>query len=305
VKDCIDYQYDTFGNNVAYLVSPTILFDGFRDSWSQIALNMAGESADHHAHLTDPKPLLVSLVISETAFQTLDAVEEFLDALTEIETRGFYIIVRRNSASVQHAMESAAGGRFMYFCHVLTTINEYDVIVGYSDWHGFLLEAAGVTHIGTGWHQNLRQFSLSRFQPSSGGRRPRKRYSSAPLLSCPLVTPELQDIYMADLLPRVLSGSSHDVALQSGPSAGEADWSDEVSCLAHWFSLNSVSQRIHAQATPADRVREAERLMRDSLTLYMQLENLGISFDPSTGPAHVREWQDSLQEFRSLSGLSQ
>ena len=303
VKECLDYQHQTFGSNLAYLISPTIIFDAFRDSWSQISLNMAVESADYHSTLNSPQPLLISLVISETAFQTMDAVEEFLDALTEIDIQGFYIILRRNSASVQNAMESAPFGRFMYFCHVLTTINEYDVIVGYSDWHSFLLEAAGVTHTATGWYQNLRQFSLARFQTSSGGRRPRKRYSSAPLLSCPLINPELQDIYMANLLPRVLSGSSHDAILQNGPASGEGNWFDEISCLAHWYSLNALSQRLSALPTQLGRIQEAERLMQNALTLYTQLSSQNVSFDPSTGPNHIREWQDSLQEFRGLAGL--
>ena len=303
VRECLDYQYQTFGNNVAYLISPTILFDAFRDSWSQIALNMAVESVDYHSSLNSPQPLLISLVISETAFQTMDAVEEFLDALTEIDAQGFYVIIRRNSASVQNAMESAPFGRFMYFCHVLTTINEYDVIVGYSDWHSFLLEAAGVTHTATGWYQNLRQFSLARFQPSSGGRRPLKRYSSAPLLSCPLINPELQDIHLANLLSRVLSGSNHDAILLNGPASGEPNWTDEISCLAHWYSLNAISQRLLALPTQIARIREAERLMQNALTLYAQLGSQNVSFSPMTGPNQIREWQDSLQEFRALVGL--
>lgn len=303
VRECLDYQHQTFGNTLGYLISPTILFDAFRDSWSQIALNMAVESADYHSNIDSPQPLLISLVISETAFQTMDAVEEFLDALTEIDAQGFYIIIRRNSASVQNAMESAPFGRFMYFCHVLTTINEYEVVVGYSDWHSFLLEASGVTHTATGWYQNLRQFSLARFQPSSGGRRPRKRYSSAPLLSSPIINPELQDIYLTSLLPRVLSGSNYDAFLQNGPTSGEANWSDEISCLAHWYSLNALSQRLSALPTQLRRIQEAERLMQNALTLYAQLGSQNVSFDPSTGPDHIREWQDSLQEFRGLAGL--
>lgn len=303
VKDCLDYQYQTLGNDIAYLVSPTILFNSFRDSWSQIALNMAVESADYHATLNNPKPLLISIVVSETAFQDRDAVDEFLDALTEIEAKGFYIIIRRNSPSVQNAMESASYGRFMYFCHVLATINEYDVVVGYCDWHSFLLDVAGATHTSAGWFQNLRQFTLARFQPSSGGGRPRKRYSSAPLLSCPLITPELQDIYLADTLPLVLSGTIHDAILQNGPSTGATNWSDEVSCLAHWYSLSSLSQQIGAQTSPAGRIQHAERMMQNALTLYAQLQSQNVFFDPSTGPDHIREWQDSLQEFRSLTGI--
>ncbi len=303
VKSCIDYQHKTFGNNAAYLVSPTILFDDFRDSWSQVALNMATESADHHSSLDKPQPLLISIVISETAFQSMDAVEEYLDVLTEIETRGFYVIIRRNSTSVQNAMEPGSFGRFMYFCYVLATINEYELVVGYSDWHSFLLEAAGVTHNVTGWYQNLRQFSLARFRPTSGGRRPRKRYSSAPLLSSPLITPELHDIYLANLLPHVLSGSSYDSILQNGPATGEPDWSDEISCLAHWRSLSSLSKQISAKPTPSAKIQVAEQLTQKALTLFAQLENRNVSFDPLTGPYHIKEWRESLQEFRSLTGI--
>lgn len=303
VRECIDYQHLTFGSALSCLTSPTVFFDAFRDSWSQIALNMAAESADYYSSLTSPQPIFISLVISETAFQTMDAVEEYLDALTEIEAQGFYIIIRRNSSSVQNAMEAASFGRLLYFCHVLKNINEYDVIVGYSDWQSFLLEAAGVTHTATGWYQNLRQFSLARFQPSPRGRRPRKRYSSVPLLSCPLINPELQDIYLASLLPRVLSGSSHDAIIQNGPAAGEANWSGETACLAHWYSLNSLSKCISVLPTQSERIQEAEHLMRNALTLYAQLSSQNVSFDQLSGPNHIREWQDSLQEFRGLAGL--
>jgi len=178
-----------------------------------------------------------------------------------------------------------------------------DVIVGYSDWHSFLLKAAGVTHTATGWYQNLRQFSLARFQPSPGGRRPRQRYSSAPLLSCPLINPELQDIYLSNHLALVLSESNYDAILQNGPAAGEANWTDDVSCITHWYSLSALSQRLSALSTQNARIQEAERLMQNALTLYSQLGSQNVYFDPTTGPDHIREWQDSLQEFRALAGL--
>ena len=304
VRECLDYQLETFGDCVSYLVSPTILFDAFRDYWSQVALNMAVESADYHAsELGNPKPLLISIVVSETAFQSMDAVEEFLDALTELEVAGFYVIIRRNANSPQHAMEAPSFSRLLYFCYVLAEINEYEVMVGYSDWHSFLFHAVGVSHTACGWYQNLRQFSLARFQPSAGGSRPRKRYSSAPMLSSPLITPELQDIYLADLLERVLSNSRYDSILTNGPSTREANWSDEVSCLAHWFSLSAIAQRIEGQADVPARIQEAEQVMRDALTLYRQLVSHGVSFDPQTGPDHITEWLNALQEFRGIVSI--
>ena len=43
--------------------------------------------------------------------------------------------------------------------------------------------------------------------------------------------------------------------------------------------------------------------MQNALTLYAQLGSQNVYFGPTTGPDHIREWQDSLQEFRALAGL--
>ena len=304
IEDSINYQFNSLGGNLSYLISPTIIFDDFRDSWSQIAINMAVESVAYRTALNGAPPLLISLVISETAFNSLEATQEFLDVLTELEVDGFYIIVRRNANSIQNAMEASSFARFMYFCYVLTEINEYAVIVGYSDWHSFLLESVGVNYTASGWYQNLRQFSLARFQPAAGGRRPRKRYSSVPLLSSPLITPELQDIFLARLLHNVLSGSSHDNILsQNGPAAGEPAWSDEIACLEHWYSMNRLSELIAPQGTVSERLDEALRLIQSADGLYLQLSQVGVSFDTSTGPNHIDEWRNSVQEFRRMTGV--
>ncbi|MBN2541293.1 hypothetical protein JXI42_00345 [bacterium] len=304
VRECLDYQHDTFGNNLTNLVSPSILFDGFRDNWSQIALNLAAESADYHdSGLGKPQPLLISIVVSETAFQAIDAVEEFLDALTELNVAGFYIIVRRNANSPQFAMEPRPFANFLYFCYVLSEINEYKVIVGYSDWQSFLLEAVGASNTACGWYQNLKQFSLDRFRPSLGGQTPRKRYSSAPLLSCPLINPELEDIYSANLLSSVLSGSNHDSLLIGGPLTNEPAWTNEVSCLAHWFSLTSLSHRILAQTGIENKLRVAELIMQDSALVYQQLRNQGINFDTQTDQGHILDWQTAIREFRTITRI--
>jgi len=302
VEECLNYQSNTFNGKLRFLISPTILFDDFRDYWSQVSLNMAVESAEYYSKsLNGAPPLLVSIVVSEQAFQSLEAMEEFLDSLTKLDVAGFYLIIRRNANSLQSAMEAASLGRFMFFCYVLAKINEYTIVVGYSDWHSFLLESVGVNFTACGWYQNLRQFSLARFLPSTGGRRPRKRYSSVPLLSSPLIHPELQDIYLAHFLSDVLSGSKHDNILANGPAVGEGNWSDETACLTHWHSLNNLSGQIAMHNTTADRILKALRLIQNARGLYLHLESVGVSFDPTTGPTHLDEWQDGVQEFRGIS----
>ncbi len=303
VEDCLNYQHDDLGAQISYILSPTVLFDDFRDNWSQISLDLAIASADYHANLDDPKALLISLVFSEGALNSFDALEEYLDALTELEVAGFYVIVRRNSQSLSHSLESQAMAHLMYMTHVLSNINEYELIFGYTDWYSFLLHSAGAGHTASGWYQSLRQLSLGRFLPSTGGRRPRKRYSSLPMLSCPLIYPELEDIFQVGSLPQVLTGSQYDRILAGGPAAGESAWNDEDSCLHHWTSLSKLAAIIDGQATSVNKLNQAENLIRNAAGLYRNLEQYGVSFEASTGPSHLVEWQNGLREFRSLAGV--
>jgi len=301
VSACLGYQNAVPG--LSYILSPSVLFDDFRDSWSQIALNMAEASIDYHAGLGNAPPLLITVVTSELALRNATGMGEFLDALSGLEVDGFYLLVNRSSSSYQAALDTRAMENLMYFVHVLAHLNEYQVVVGYSDWIGFLLHAAGASATATGWHQSLRQFSMARFEPAGGGRRPRKRYSSTPLLSNPLIVPELEDIYGADRLSDVLSGSPHDSILRGGPAVGEARWTDEIGCLAHWAAVGRAIDRIEAQRRPAAKLNTAVQLIDAARSLYDRLLSRGVNFDPQTGPDHLASWRDSVSAFRHTAGI--
>ena len=87
-------------------------------------------------------------------------------------------------------------------------------------------------------------------------------------------------------------------------SSSPFGYSEEVMAHKRWYSLNALSQRLSALPTQSARIQEAERLMRDALTLFAQLSSQKVSFDPmTTGPDHIQDWQNSLQEFRRLAGL--
>lgn len=301
VRACLNYQNELAG--LSYILSPTVLFDDFRDSWSQIVLNMADASIDCHGGLADAPPLLVTIVTSELALRNATGMGEFLDALSGLEVDGFYLLVNRSSSGYQAAMDARAMENLMYFVHVLAHLNDYRVLVGYSDWLGFLLHAAGASATATGWHQSLRQFSMARFEPAGGGRRPRKRYSSTPLLSNPLIVPELEDIYRAGLLGNVLSGSRYDAILRGGPAAGEARWTDEIGCLAHWAAVGRAIEAIEAQRRPPAKLTTAVQLIDAAKSLFDRLVVRGVNFEPQTGPDHLTSWRDSVLAFRHSASV--
>lgn len=299
VGACLDYQVNSL-NGVSYLVSPNVLFDDFRDLWSQIALNMAEAAVEHHSSLRDPPPLLVSVVTSEVALRNALGLTEFLDALSSVEADGFYLLVHRNSSSYQAAMDTGAMANLMYMVYVLSRLNDYHVFVGYSDWISMLLHAAGATGTASGWHQSVRQFNTARFLPAEGGGRARKRYSSAPLLSTPLIQPELEDIYRARRIEDVLTGSSYDAILRGGPAAGEARWTDSISCRAHWTALDRVIRQVSG-ARIGNRVGAAIELIDAADMLYTQLARRGVNFEAHTGPGHLASWRDALELFRETA----
>lgn len=299
VTDCLGFQAN-MNVGLSYHLSPTVLCDDFRDYWSQIVLSMASESMDLQDEDTD---LLVSLLIGEGAFRSRDAVEDFADALTQLtDVAGFYLVLRRDSASLRHSPEPEILANFMYLIYILSEINQYQVWIGYTDWCGFMLEAVGATGTAGGWFQKERQFSMSAFQPSNGGRQPRPRYSSIPLLANPLLFPELEDINRAGLLNRVLSGSTFDSALIARGRIDGNAWPRDVEARAHWYSLSSVRRSIAQHPATSDRLDECTRLIRASRGLHTQLATV-VNFEHPTGPGHLEDWQSAIVLFRSITGV--
>lgn len=303
VRDCLQYQHK---ENFTYIVAPVIAMDSFRDYWSQIAVEFFSSSVAIHNEMPSAPPLFLSIVVSEDAMLSTDAVTDYLDAITSFEVKGFYIVLKRNSISLQSTINPTVLSNFMYFCYVLSVVNEYNVIVGYCDWISFLLESIGVTFTANGWHQNTRQFSNARFTPSTGGRRPRKRYSSLPLLSNALIVPEMENIYDIGRLNEILSHSPFDSIIQNlnaTPAANEPMWADEISCLAHWHSLKTLADKVkssHSANEPSSaklRLIQSRKLIGNAITLYNSLLQNGVSFEPSTGPDHLNSWMEAIRLF--------
>ena len=84
VRLCLDYQVQSLPG-LAYLISPSVAFEDFRDSWSQIALSMAEASIDDWAGRRGVPPLLVTIVVSEASLRDANRMNEFLDTLSALE----------------------------------------------------------------------------------------------------------------------------------------------------------------------------------------------------------------------------
>jgi hypothetical protein len=300
VKGVLDAQEQL---EVDRWVSPTVLFYGFRDPWSQIALTMAqaaiGEAASRSR--STPKPLLLSFVIDELALRDRSALDEYLNTISTLDAHGFYIVIRRNDPNYPAAYEEDALVNLMYLTYVLSEVNDFEVVHGYTDLVGSLLLAAGADSVCTGWYSNLKQFSMSRFMQSKGGRQPRDRYTSQPLLSSLFVSPELEQVDAAGKLDQVLSSTGYDTVFKSGPLG--AHWPRRTACLHHWKVLSSLNAIISRDRGVVKRISTVEGLVRASQAIYAELISDGVTFEPFTGPRDGAMWLRALARFRAEADL--
>ena len=298
IKETLDYQNPV---DFTHLISPSIIVDSFNDPWSQIAITLADEAINYYTSASFTKPLYISLCFNETALDNTDALNEFLDMISLLDVYGFYIIVVRNTSTPQiltsHRLEN-----LMYLCYVLSTINQYNVIIGYGDLLGLPLYATGVNSISSGWFKSLKSFSINRFQPSTGGRPARPRYTSSSLINSILINPEMDTIYRQGLISNILSNTPYDSSfLRNMPS--NVTWTSQQSILHHWMVLHNHLIVMDQLQTISEKFNYIERILNNASQIYSSLELAHVVFEQSSSSAFINEWQTAIQNFRHNIGV--
>lgn len=299
VREVLGYQR---GLAVSHLCSPTVSFDTFGDRWNAIALSLAGESIRIHEDTTEERPLLISLVVHEQAFRAREALNDFLDLITEFDCDGFYIVVRHERPEFSLRVDPATLAGLMYLVYTLCETNGYEVYVGYSDFAGLPLHAVGVTGSASGWQQGLRRFTFARFEPATGGRAARPRYASLPLLNSVTVTPELDQIAGFGHLQAVLTGTAYDEVLNVR-SPGSADWPNDVSALQHWAVLHGGIERLLRRDGIAARLDHLAQSIQQADRLYQRIVRAGVTFEGASAPGHLADWHRGIDEFRARADV--
>lgn len=281
---------------VSRLVSPSILLNTFSDDRSQIAFALAEESLNYHEKQIDAPPLLLTLVVNEAALHDTEGLFEFLDLVASWDVHGFYVLVARSTSTYPAPFAPPALANLMYLAHVLGEVNKREVIFGYSDLVGLLLTAAGATALGTGWWNTTRQFCTNMFEESTGGQRPKARYTSRPLLSSILLIPELVNAVGALSAERILSHTEEDDRLRPGIS--DENWPPDVACLHHWRVISDVLATLERLA-PSERIELLDQNVRSAYRLHNELRQLGVQFESAAGRSQIAEWIQAIDIFSS------
>lgn len=161
------------------VLTPTPLQSSFIDAWASLALQYARGVADE----IPSERVLVSVVLDETGLDEWDAVADWLDIATQLEVAGFYIVIARQSGTYPGVWKAARLTNLLRLIYRLGVVNEYEVILGYSEVEGLAAVAIGAG-MATGWSHRLRRFAESQWQAGPGfGQPPTPRIFSERLLS--------------------------------------------------------------------------------------------------------------------------
>ncbi|GIQ71496.1 hypothetical protein [Xylanibacillus composti] len=302
-SNVIDYQ-DSLGTS--YITSPCILISNFTDRETQIVLNLAQDSIDYHRDNRIQNPLVISLLINENAFLDTLQVNQFLNEISVLDATGFYITIARNSPAYNQIFDNKTVlTNILTSIYSLAEINEYKVIMGYSDFVGIPFLSVGAYAIGSGWHNGLRRFTVQqRILPSSGGRQPRHRYSSWPLLNSILMS-ELDTISNSTtLLPQILSGTSYDTRILTASNPLSAPWDRDTGHMQHWEALcNGITHIVSPHNDISSKLDAMQQTIANALGLYSLLNASYVPLEHSSQPHHLTIWNDSINDFRKQANV--
>lgn len=288
------------GLNVTHVVAPNVLISRSLDSReAATAIDFVRLADSRYAELGDQRPVYVTLAISRDAILHRQALLDFVDEITGLESgvSGFYLLVAANSTEARtEIFNSDVIAAWMYLNYALSS-SGYAVINGYSDILTPLLSAAGGRAGATGWWSNLRTFSLDRFNLGpGGGRLPVQRYLCNALLNR-ITFSELHGL--RTLTDFALNGLSTD-GLYPEEMGSEPQRNREVH--QSWESIRNLCVRLSPTGTERD-LRLCLEAIRAAQDNYARAGAL-MAFEPKSNDEHLDAMEGGIGLFAELAELS-
>jgi hypothetical protein len=281
------------------IISPNIVIRRSFDSIeASIAKMFIRRAADIWNEVGDNRPLYATVSISNTALNDFTELQIFLQEITELENppTGFYLLLEKSdTTATTYLTEPDALARWMFLNYSLK-INGFEIINGYTDALIPYLTVTGADTFATGWYNTQKNFSLKKFEPTSGfARRPVSRYMSRPLLKS-IRTTELDDL-------RLLFDVMNNLDCDSLYPSDEGSTTDNTGeALQNWEGLRSMADAVEAESTI-----EALVLCRETLnnaeSLYTEINSVGITLRDRSSSDHIQVIREELDAFEGLAEL--
>lgn len=275
--------------DISMLIAPTCIQRGFTDAWTTLAIQYA------RAALDVADDVYVSVVVEEAALGEWRPIEDWLDVVTTLDARGFYVIVSRNSREYPQPWNTTRLANLLRVIHRLAVLNNYEVIVGYSDFEGLLTQAAGARAFGSGWFFTLRAFTELKWQPSTGGAAARARATSGPMLTPFRAEDEANRVARSNVADRAFPDAAlrHQLARDPGSVSVADSW------LQHLIELGGIAAEVEAAGSLTNQRQELRRRLENAISLFEDLRSQNVPL-PALYQTRASAYLAALAEFESL-----
>lgn len=289
--------------NASAFVSPNIyISESFDSMEAGISINFINRSKTLASSLNKSIPTYATLAVDYRALLNTSNLKAFLNDITALDNPpdGFYILIGRGMINERsdivnsEIVTSAVIGAWMLINYILS-INEYQVINGYSDILTTFLGAVGGFAGATGWWSNLRTFTLGKYiRPErSGGRAPNIRYLSKKLLN--RLKLEERENY-SEIISDIKNNLPHDHDYDSGVP----DRSTES--LQTWEAIASLNKDLIRDDVD-DSLKVLEKAVVDAGNVYSRLVSVGLTDGYEAVNEYLGTLSESINTFRKLAEI--
>ncbi|HEY5528077.1 MAG TPA: hypothetical protein VIL51_01355 [Thermoleophilia bacterium] len=277
-------------------IAPSCLQVGFDDVWTSLAVNLARSASDRWGS----DATIASVVLDESALGNWNAISDWLDVVTTLEVRGFYLVVNRRSKDYPpRTWDSVGLANLLRIIYVLAELNEYELYFGYSDIVGQLGVAVGASAACSGWHYSLRTFNQQKWQPQPpGGRAPAPRYFVDKMWTTLRVDPELDALLRLPLRDRIFSQPFID----HFDAEGLDGWSRTDAQAQQLLTLSNRCSTIAARGGPRSRVDAVAGSLGGAGRLFAEIASTGVVLPPDYR-SQVVAYQRALEHLDSQESL--
>ncbi len=285
------------------LVSPNIyISESFDSMEAGISLNFINQSKTLASKVKKTIPVYATLAVDYRALLNANDLKAFLNDITALDNPpdGFYILIGRGMINERsdivnsEIVTSAVIGGWMLINYILS-INEFQVINGYSDILTPFLGAVGGFAGATGWWSNLRTFTLGKYIRSerSGGRAPNIKYLSKKLLN--RLKLEERENY-TEIIPDIKNNLLHDHDYDNGVP------DRSIESLQTWEAIASLNKDI-IRGDIEESVDVLEKAVVDAGDAYSKLVGVGLTEGYGAVNEYLGTLSESINTFRKLAEI--
>lgn len=271
------------------ILAPSPLQATFMDFWSPLALQYARTALES----AGKRAVWGSVIVGEEGLGDWDDIETWLDAATQLDLAGFYVVIARSSVPYPEAWDYKRLSNYLRLVYRLRKA-DYEIVAGYTDLEALPLSAVGAQPA-SGWFYTQRRFTETKWRRGVGGQPPTPRVLSDSLL-VPLLIHEAQPIANSSRAGWV----SSDESVRSAVSRG--DWSLGSSRSQHLHQLGSLLADVEEGNSTGARIDRLGSKLRVAVNRLRQLGAEGLLV---SAPSYVRLVESigkAVEEFASAEG---